>query len=167
MIQRAPASTIRSRAGRLAATIAAVLGLSMPASVALAQKVSPEAAPRAWVAYAETVNGKVTEWLRGEDEPAVRLRAYVDGLRPATNQSSPPVVLQLWIDANGVVTRVEFPPFAHEAANSDLRSLLIRRAVGAQPPRGMLLPLRLAVQLDPAPEPASSECNDRRGSQAP
>lgn len=156
MTQRIPAFTIRSRAGRLAATIAAALGLSMPASATLAQRqVSPEAAPAAWVAYAETVNGKVAEWLRGEDEAAVRLRAYVDGLRPAADQSSPPITLRLWIDAKGVVTRVEFAPFAHEAANTDLRGLLVGRAVGARPPRGMLLPLRLAVQLDPAPEPAS------------
>jgi hypothetical protein len=136
--------------------IAAALGLSMPATAALAQRqVSPEAAPAAWVAYAGTVNGKVTEWLRGEDEVAVRLRAYVDALRPAADQSSPPLTLQLWIDAKGVVTRAEFPPFAHEAVNNDLRSLLIGRAVGARPPQGMLLPLRLAVQLDPAPEPAA------------
>lgn len=128
----------------------------MPATAAHAQsQVSPEAAPAAWVAYAQTVNGKVTEWLRDEGEAATRLRAYVDGLRPAADQSSPPIMLQLWIDAKGVVTRAEFPPFAHEAANSDLRSLLIGGAVGANPPRGMLLPLRLAAQLDPAPEPAA------------
>jgi hypothetical protein len=156
MTQRTPALTFRSRAGRLAAAFAAVLGLSMPASVALAQKVSPEAAPREWVAYAETVNGKVTEWLRSEDEPAVRLRAYVDGLRPAADKSSPPIVLQLWINPKGVVTRVEFPPFAHDTPNGDLRGLLVGRDVGDRPPRRMLLPLLLAVQLDPSPEPAPS-----------
>lgn len=154
MTQRTRAFAIRSHVGRLATTIATVFGLSMPASVALAQKVNPEAAPRAWVAYAETVNRKVTEWLRSEDEPAVRLRAYIDGLRPAADQSSLPITLRLWIDAKGVVTRVEFAPFAHEEANTDLRGLLVGRAVGVSPPRSMLLPLRLTVQLDPAPEPA-------------
>lgn len=157
MTERIISAAVRSRAGRLAMTIAATLGLSVSATTALAQRqVSPEAAPVAWVAYAEAVNSKVVEWLRGEDEAAVRLRAYVDGLRPVADQSSPPIVLQLWVDAKGVVSRVEFTPFAHEAANTDLRGLLLDRAVGATPPRGMLLPLRLAVQLDPAPEPASA-----------
>lgn len=155
MTQRIPLIS-RLRVGRLAATLAAALGLSMSASVALAQNVSPEAAPREWVAYAETVNGKVAEWLRSEEAPAVRLRAYVDGTRPAADKSSPPIVLQLWIDTKGVVTRVEFQPFAHDTPNSDLRGLLVGRKVGDRPPRRMLLPLLLAVQLDPAPEPAPS-----------
>lgn len=137
------------------AAAAAVLGLSIPVSAALAQQVSPETAPREWVAYAETVNGKLTEWLRSEDAAAVRLRAYVDSMRPGADKSSPPIVLQLWINTSGVVTRVEFPPFVDDTLNSDLRGLLVGGDVGVRPPRGMLLPLRLAVQLDPAPEPAS------------
>lgn len=154
MVALIPVLTFRSRARRLVAAAAAVLGLSIPGSAALAQQVSPEAAPRAWVAYAETVNGKVTEWLRSEEAPAVRLRAYVDSTRPAADKSSRPLGLQLWINTRGVVTRVEFPPFADDTPNSDLRALLVGRDVGVRPPRGMLLPLRLAVQLDPAPEPA-------------
>lgn len=154
MTQRVPVDTFQSRARRLFAAVVAVLGLSTPASAALAQNVSPDAAPREWVAYAETVNGKVTEWLRSEDVPAVRLRAYVDSTRPAADKSSPPIVLQLWISSTGVVTRLEFPPFPDDTPNSDLRDLLVGRDVGVSPPRRMLLPLRLAVQLDPAPEPA-------------
>jgi hypothetical protein len=156
MNQHTPITTRRSQLGRAVATIFAVMGLALPTSAALAQKVSPEAAPRAWVAYAEAVNGKVTEWLRAEDEPAVRLRTYVDGLRPAADQSSPPITLRVWIDAKGVVTRVDFAPFAHETANQDLRGLLVGRSIGARPPRGMLLPLLLAVQLDPVPQPVPS-----------
>jgi hypothetical protein len=153
MNQRIPISTRRSQLGRAVATMFAVMGLALPTSTALAQKVSPEAAPRAWVAYAENVNGKVIEWLRADDEAAVRLRTYVDGLRPAADQSSPPITLRVWIDAKGVITRVEFTPFAHETANQDLRGLLVARSIGARPPRGMLLPLLLAVQLDPVPQP--------------
>ncbi|ESQ90963.1 hypothetical protein ABENE_10965 [Asticcacaulis benevestitus DSM 16100 = ATCC BAA-896] len=41
--------------------------------------------------------------------------------------------------------------FAHEAANADRRGLLVGRFIGEKPPAGMLLPLRLAVRLKPAP----------------
>ena len=155
MNQSIPTTRVRSWAGRLATTMAAVLGLTLPASFAMAQQVSPEAAPKAWVDYAQTVTGMITEWLRSDSEAAMRLRTYVDGLRPDATASSPPVVLRVWLDSKGVITKVEFPPFAHEEANNDMRSLLVGRAVSANPPRGMLLPLLLAVQLDPAPEPAS------------
>lgn len=136
---------------RFAAALAVGLGLASGATAAPPQSVSPEAAPPAWVTYADRVNREVAGWLGGEDEAALRLRAYLDVTRPATDQSSPPLTLRLWIDAGGIIERVEFTPFAHEAANDDLRGLLVARTIGAPPPKGMLLPLRLAVRLDPPP----------------
>lgn len=51
-----------------------------------------------------------------------------------------------------MITRAEFAPFANETANADFRSLLIGRNVGSVPPKGMLMPLRLEVELVPVPE---------------
>jgi hypothetical protein len=137
---------------RLISALALSLGLTA-GQPALAQQrsVEPEAAPAEWIAYAGRVNAQVQAWLSGDDETALRLRAYVDQTRPAADQPSPPLRLQLWIDAAGRIERLDFTPFADETANTDLRSLVAGRAVGAPPPRGMLLPLRLEVQLAPAP----------------
>lgn len=133
----------------MATSIAVAFGLAAPVAALAQRRVTPEAAPAAWVSYAETVVGKVTEWLRDEAEAAARLRAYVDRWRP---EATGPIILRLWISHSGVITRTKFAPFAHDRANKDLRGLLIGRDVGIRPPRGILMPLMLTVELDPVPE---------------
>ncbi len=131
-----------------------LLGLAEPV-IARQRSVAPEQAPAAWVAYAETVNAQVIAWLGAEDEGAVRLRAYLDGTRPAPDQPTAPFVLRLWITPDGTIDRTEFPAFAEPQADADLRALLLGRAIGTPPPPGMLLPLRLELSLAPDPaEPA-------------
>lgn len=148
-------STARTTVRRLFSALAVSIGLASSAGASNPpQSVSPEAAPPAWVAYAERVNTAVTAWLSADDEVALRLRSYINASRPSADQSSAPLALKLWVGAAGAITKVEFPPFAQESANSDLRGLLVGRAIGAPPPKGMLLPLRLTVQLDPAPAPS-------------
>src|SRR3546814_10738254 len=58
-----------------------------------------------------------------------------------------PLSLKLWIDRDGVISRVEFAPFAHPQPNEDLRALLIGRKLPAVPPKDLLLPLRLALRV--------------------
>ncbi len=104
-------------AGALTGIVGGALGL-LGASPTAAHKaprtVTPEQAPKAWMAYAELVNGQLKAWMGGEDTAAVRLRAYLNATRSADGQSSVTVPLSLWIDAKGVVARVEFPPFVQE-----------------------------------------------------
>ena len=139
--------------GRLLAAAAVVIGLSAPAGAAVAQgQVSPAEAPRAWIDFAGVVQSRLTEWLQGEDEAAVELRERLEASRPDPDSASVPVVLKVWLDEAGAITRVEAPSLVDEAAVQGVRSLLVGRAVGAQPPQGMRLPLNLAVQLEPAPE---------------
>jgi len=140
--------------------VAALAGVVVAATTPVAaQSVTPSAAPAEWVRYAETVTSAVNAWLQAEDEAAGRLRAYLDATRPAPHQPTAPIVVKLWIDGDGTVSRVDFPPFAHAETNADLRGLVVGRQLPGAPPKDMLLPLRIAVQLDaPAPvvDPASS-----------
>jgi hypothetical protein len=139
----------RRKASPLARWAATLAGAALaPFAPVAAQPVSPAEAPADWVAYAESTTLSVTEWLQASSEPATRLRAYLDATRPGPDQASPPLMLKLWIDGKGVVSRVEFPPFAEPEPNADLRDLIIGRRLGAAPPKHMLLPLRIAVQLD-------------------
>jgi hypothetical protein len=154
------------RLGRLLAAFAGA-GLVAAAPVA-AQTVTPEQAPAEWVRYATGATIAVTGWLQADSEAAGRLRAYLDATRPAPDQPTAPLVIKLWIDADGTVSRIEHPPFAHAEANADLSALVVGRRLPTAPPRDMLLPLRIAVQLDapaPAAEPAAgapSPCRDPR-----
>lgn len=156
--------SIIARALRWAAAIAGA-GVAATAPVA-AQNLAPSAAPVEWVRYAESATAAVNAWLQAEDDAAQRLRAYLDATRPAPDQPTAPVVVKLWIDADGTVSRIDFPPFAQTQANADLRGLIVGRRLPGTPPEDMLLPLRIAVQLDaptpaPAPEPASDRPSPR------
>ena len=139
---------------RLAAGgIAALLGIiwTSGAAAQTSNSVSLERAPPSWIAYAQTVSEAIRGAISGEEPAALRFKAYLDASRTDPALPAPILALRLWIDAKGAITRAEFAPFAHEAANSDLSGLLVGRAIGSPPPKGMLLPLRLSVQLQPAP----------------
>lgn len=142
--------------GALAAMIAGLGGLGAAAE-SQAQSLAPSEAPAQWVRYAEQATTVVSSWLEEDSEPAVAVRRYLDATRQASDQASPPLILKIWVDAEGVVERIDFTPFAHEAANNDLRSAIVGRALAGPPPRDMLLPMRIAVQLEPSEpsEPAS------------
>lgn len=131
----------------LTAAFAAALGLATPVQ-ALPQSLAPEAAPPAWVAYAETVTRTVAVWLEEEGERASGLRSYLDHSRPDADQPTPTLVIRLWIDPRGLVSRIDFPPLADTDADALLRAAVDGRRL-PPPPHGMLQPLRLAVQLDP------------------
>lgn len=110
--------------------------------------MAPEQAPATWVRYATDATFAVTQWLQAENEVGQRLRAYLDAAGPALNQPIAPLVIKLWIDADGTVSRIDYPPFAHSEPNADLRGLVVGQRLPTKPPKGMLLPLRIAVQLD-------------------
>lgn len=97
--------------------------------------------------------------LQAETEPAIRLRAYLEQTRSAPDQKSPPLMLKLWIDSEGRVAKVDFAPFAHPEPNHDLRSLITGAAVAGPPPRDILLPIRIAVELE-APQASSMPAED-------
>nr|WP_314430995.1 hypothetical protein [uncultured Brevundimonas sp.] len=129
----------------LAAGIAAVLGL---AGQAQAQSLTPDEAPEAWVAYAENATRTLTTWLEADEASAIDLRQELDQLRSSPDQPTESLELRLWVSADGVVTRVEPAPRAPLKASAALRGVVDGRRL-PPPPKGMLQPLRLAVQLEP------------------
>lgn len=150
-----------SRIGRMALKLASALvgGAAAASAPVVAQSVAPEEAPSEWLAYAETATQTVTGWLQATSEQATRLRVYLDATRPAPDQPTTPVLLKIWIDAGGVVSRIDNAPFAHAEANADIRALIVGQKLPASPPRNMLLPLRVLIQLPPAP-PSPGERTD-------
>jgi len=148
-----------ARFARLAWKLASALGLStaLAASPAAAQSLSPEQAPAEWVRYAEYATKTITTWLEAPSEAAIRLRAYLDATRSAPDQPTAPLMLKIWIDKDGTVSRIEHAPFAHDEANADLRALIVGGELDVSPPEDMLLPLRILVQLPPAPAQATSQ----------
>ena len=136
------------RSGIMVGVIAALIGFSASAE-ARSGAITPSAAPIEWVRYAEAATISIKTWLLADSEVAIRFRSYLDGTRTAADQPTPALLLKVWIDAGGRVARVDFPAFAGEQPGADLRGLIVDRTLDATPPKGMLLPLRLSVQLDP------------------
>lgn len=148
-----------TRFGRLALKLASALGVStaLASSAAAAQSVSPEQAPAEWVRYADYATKTITTWLEAQSEAAIRLRTYLDATRTAPDQPTAPLMLKVWIDKDGTVSRAEHTPFAHGEGNADLRALIVGGKLDVSPPEDMLLPLRILVQLPPAPAQATSQ----------
>lgn len=114
---------------------------------AQAQAVDAANAPVEWVRYAQDATLAVTGLLESDSETATRLRAYLDATRAAPDQPTAPLILKLWVDGRGSVSRIDFAPFAHPEPNADLKSLIVGQAVAGAPPKDMLLPLRILIQL--------------------
>ncbi len=138
---------VADRVRSWAAGLAGVLGLASP-TAALAQSLPPEAAPAAWVEYAEAATAAVSGWLSEDGKAASRLRLYLYQTLP-TAQPARPLELRLWISPEGIVSRVGFDSLSQEEADADLLGAVQGRRL-SPPPVGMLQPLRLAIQLDPA-----------------
>jgi len=147
----------RRGAGRIGRWLAALAGAGAATMApAASHRVAPSAAPAEWVAYATRATATVTQWLRAPDDVATRVRGWLAAARqaqgpsPAANQA-PPLVVKLWVARDGKVSRIAFTPFVQDEANADLRAALVGRKLDGPPPRRMLQPMILAVQLDPRP----------------
>lgn len=145
---------------------AAGAGLATASPVA-AQTIAPSAAPVEWVRYAEGATAAVTRLLEADNETALRFRTYLHRTRPAEEEPTPPLELKIWVDESGVVSRMEFTPFAHAEPGADLRSLVVGQRLPGEPPADMLLPMRIAIQLDapaaPPPTPTGGAPKARSG----
>ncbi|MGL3823095.1 hypothetical protein [Sphingopyxis sp. R3-92] len=149
----------RSRYARIAWKLASAIGIgavaaSAPAS---ARSISPQEAPAEWLAYASDATTTISKWLEAESESAMRLRAYLNAMRPASDQPTAPLLIKVWINADGTVSRIDHAPFAHAGANADLKALIVGGHLDMPPPEDILLPLRILVQIPPAPEDTSRE----------
>lgn len=142
----------------LAALAGGIAGWSTPAHA----QGAPPAAPEAWVHYAEGATAAIARWLDADDPAAVRLHAYLDQHGSADGSRATPLVVKIWLHADGTVARIDFTPFALAQANEDLRAVIVGRRLPGRLPRGMAQPIRLEI----VPEPV--EASDPAGpSEAP
>lgn len=147
---------------RLLSVAAVAPGLAPGAALAeTPRSVAPQAAPQAWRDYAAVVSEQVQARLAGDDPAAQRLRDYLNQLPGAATSSGVTLKIAFWIDADGMVTRVDFPVFVHPEPNDDLKALLVGVRLPEAPPKDMVLPLRLTVQLRPKDRTESPAWNGR------
>ena len=140
-------SSIRKKRGGLLAAMLAFTGLATGAAAAPAA-VTLEQAPHEWVVYAQSAMEVVAGWLNGEVAPGPRLREYFFKHASDQGQNPQPLLLKLWVGGDGAVTRVESQSLGDEQAEKDLQTLLLGQRL-APPPKNILLPMRVAVQLAP------------------
>ncbi|GAB7524653.1 hypothetical protein [Paraburkholderia sp. 2C] len=131
-----------------------------------AQHVSIEKAPQAWLAYAQRVSETLQTALSSDTDTARRFNDYFSNWvdtdagalaqAPQSQQAAddaplpfdpPTLKVRVWLDRTGQVEQVQFDDIGDDAAEADLRSLLLAQTVGAPPPRTMKQPVvvRLSV----------------------
>jgi hypothetical protein len=135
---------------RFAAGLLAGLTLS-PLAVASIPAARSTEIPKAWLVYAGQAGQSLSAWLSSDAPAALRLRSELDSTRPTADQPPPAVPVAIWIGADGMVSRVDGPFPAHSPSETDLRALLVGHRLPSRPPPDMLQPVRLQLQLEPAP----------------
>jgi hypothetical protein len=110
--------------------------------------VSAAQAPPSWGQFSKLVKYRFESWIGANDPIANRLRGYL--ARHAGQADGPPQMLRasVWVNPDGTIERVSFPPLNNEQADSDLHTVLNRGNVGEAPPPEMLQPIRLRFSLN-------------------
>ncbi len=105
-------------------------------------------APPHWTQFAKLVRYRFEDWMGADDEVCNRFRAYLREHRG--KEDGPPQMLEVstWLNPDGTVEKVTFPPLNNAQADADLRKILTRGNVGEAPPPEMLQPLRLRLLLN-------------------
>jgi hypothetical protein len=130
---------------------------AMHGEAGAAQSVPFDKGPAAWVAYAKEATISITGWLNGDTPPAPRMREAMTKQQPQAGQPLPPMILSLWVAPTGAISKVKAKSGSNAQADADLHTVLLGRKLGA-PPKGMLQPIRLAVQLN-EPKPKKEKPN--------
>ena len=77
-----------------------------------------------------------------------RFRSYIMEHSGKDDGPPPMLVVRAWLNPDGTVERVSFPPFKNAQADEDLHTILKRGNVGEAPPPEMLQPLNLRFSLN-------------------
>lgn len=110
---------------------------------------SRERAPPSWNQFAKLVKYRFEEWVGGSDPLAARFRVYVKALTGAEDGPPPVLTIKAWVNPDGTVARVSFPPFKDKGATEDLRAILTRGNIGEPPPPDLLQPINLRFSISP------------------
>lgn len=153
-VRAAPhASTLRRGWGRLLRACGGV-GLALAAASAPAapqtEAQARQPVPQHWISYATLAGNQLQAALSDPaNEAVVRLHAWMQARMLREGQGAPPapLVVRLWVAADGRVQRVAFEPLGDEQADADLRALLTAQSLAEAPPRDMLQPMVLQLTL--------------------
>lgn len=147
----APVSPLRRAWSRLVRACGLVgLGLSAATATAAPPAQTPQPVPQHWISYANLASNQLQAALSDPaSETVVRLHAWMQARLLREGQSAPPapLVVRLWVAADGRVERVVFDPLGDLQADADLRSLLTAQPLAEAPPRDMLQPMVLQLVL--------------------
>jgi hypothetical protein len=108
----------------------------------------PSAAPPSWAQFAKLVQYRFETWIEADDDVAGRFRAYAKEHAGKEDGLPPSLVVKAWLNPDGTVERVTFPPLKDAQADADLRKILTRGNIGEAPPPEMLQPLNLRFSLN-------------------
>ena len=139
-------STLRRGWGRLLRACGLVgLGLAATGAPVLAQTPVPQH----WISYANLAGNQLQSTLSDPADAVVqRLHAWMQArlLREGA-PPPPPLVVRVWVAADGRVERVAFESLGDGQADADLRALLTAQPLSEPPPRDMRQPMVLQLTL--------------------
>ena len=108
--------------------------------------VAAQEAPAHWMAYAASVGGQLQQRLQQPEDPHVqRVLAWMQA-QPATPAPAP-LVVSVWIAADGRISKLEFDSLGDAGVDADLRATLQAAPLTEAPPTDMRQPLRLGLAL--------------------
>lgn len=134
---------------RLRAMSRGLLGLGLIA--AQAPPVQAQTVPQHWASYAQLASSQFQAWLSDpNNEAVVRLHEKMQGRLLNSTSSTPrePLVVRVWVAANGKVHRVEFASLGDAQADADLHGVLTAQPLSEPPPRDMRQPMALRLNLE-------------------
>jgi hypothetical protein len=152
--------TIKHRPRRPSFSVAAcaLSGLIMLTAPGLCQQLGPpgpgldyrdpSSAPPSWLQFAKLVKYRFESWMTADEAVANRFRAYVAEHNGKDDGPPQTLVVKAWLNPDGTVERVSFPPLSDPQADQDLHTILKRGNVGEAPPPEMVQPLNLRFSLN-------------------
>lgn len=105
-------------------------------------------APPSWGQFAKLVKYRFESWISADDPVANRFRDYLTGHVGKEGGLPSSLMVRVWVNPDGTVERVAFPPLPDQQADADLCVVLKRGNIGEAPPPEMLQPLNLRFSLD-------------------
>ena len=104
-------------------------------------------AAASWAQFAKLVKYRFETWISADEAISNRFRTYIMEHSGKDDGPPPMLVVRAWLNPDGTVERVSFPPFKNAQADEDLHTILKRGNIGEAPPPEMLQPLNLRFSV--------------------
>jgi hypothetical protein len=108
----------------------------------------PAQAPPSWAQFSKLVKYRFETWISADEPMANRLRSYLIEHGKGDDGQPWTLTVRVWLNPDGTVERVKFPPLGNDQADTDLETVLKRGNIGEAPPPEMLQPVNLRFSLN-------------------